>query len=70
MDSNEFTECLRQPIEARVMRADADIRSGTTLVSGGIASTITNVEFQAHSRGLVLAMVDALVELGLLEPAK
>ena len=69
MDANEFTEFLRQRMDARVMSAADDIRSGSAPVSGGIASTITNMEFQAHSRGLILAMVDALVELGLVEPA-
>jgi hypothetical protein len=51
------------------MNAADDICSGAAPVSGGTASTITNMEFQAHSRGLVLAVVDALVELGLVEPA-
>ena len=51
------------------MSAADDIRSGIAPVSGGTASTITNMEFQAHSRGLVLAMVDALVHLGLVEQA-
>jgi hypothetical protein len=70
MDSNEFTDFLRQRIDARVMSAADDIRTGAAPISGGIASTITNMEFQAHSRGLVLAVVDALVELGLVEQAK
>ena len=65
----EFTDFLRQRMDARVMSAADDIRSGIAPVSGGIASTITNMEFQAHSRGLILAMADALVELGLVEPA-
>jgi hypothetical protein len=69
MDANEFTNFLHQRIDARVMNAADDIRSGAAPVSGGIASNITNMEYQAHSRGLVLAVVDALVELGLVEPA-
>ena len=70
MNLNEFTEFLSQRIDARVMSAADDIRSGASPVSGGIASTITNMEFQTHSRGPVLAVVDALVELGLVEQAK
>jgi len=70
MDSNAFTDFLHQRIDARVMNAADDIRSGAAPVSGGIASTITNMEFQAHSRGIVLAIVDALIELGLVEQAK
>ena len=69
MDVIKFTDFLRQRMDARVMSAADDIRSGIAPVSGGIASTITNMEFQAHSRGLILAMADALVELGLVEPA-
>ncbi len=69
MNANEFTNFLHQRIDARVMSAADEIRSGAAPVSGGIASTITNMEFQAYSRGLVLAVVDALVELGLVEPA-
>jgi hypothetical protein len=69
MDVIEFTDSLRQRMDARVMSAADDIRSGIAPVSGGIASTITNMEFQTHSRGLILAMADALVELGLVEPA-
>ena len=69
MNSNEFTNFLRQRIDARVMSAADDIRSGIAPVSGGTASTITNMEFQAHSRGLMLAMVDALIHLGLVEQA-
>ena len=70
MDSSEFADFLRQRIDERVMSAADDIRSGVAPVSGGIASTITNMEFQAHSRGIVLAVVDALVELGLVEQAQ
>lgn len=67
MNSNELTDFLRQRIDARVMNAADDIRSGAAPVSGGIASTITNMEFQAQSRGLILALVDVFVELGLVE---
>ena len=55
-------------MDARVKGAADYIRSGATPVSGDIASTITNMEFQAHSRGLILAMMDALVEVGLVDP--